>query len=139
MSNPNSKIAPGGGIERRRARRRPILNTFSLFVVVPKKGVHRLVIHDVSDLGIGFDLDTEGESQTDFPLTPGEIIDLRLYLNQSLYLPLSVEVVRIEERHLLRRVGAEFSNRSARNHKAFLSFLNMLDEVVDVAKIESEG
>jgi hypothetical protein len=130
--------SPSNPKERRRARRRPVLETFSLFVVIPKKGIHRLAIHDVSDLGIGFDLDTEGESPADFPLTSGNSLDLRLYLNQSLYLPLTVEVVRIEDRNTVRRVGAEFAQRDSGNYKGFLAFLTMLDSVIDVVRIEEQ-
>jgi hypothetical protein len=125
-----------GGIERRRTRRRPIISTFSLFVVIPRKGPHRLPIHDLSDAGIGFDLDTEGEESGDFNVKEGESLDIHLYLNQSLYLPLSVRIMRLEERNQVRRIGAEFSEEDA-GFKAFQAFLQMLDSIVDVVKIEA--
>lgn len=128
-----------GGVERRRARRRPILNTFSLFVVVPKKGVHRLTIQDVSDFGIGFELDTEGEDQAAFPIAAGEKLDLRFYLNTALFLPLTVEVVRLQERDGVRYVGAEFSDKSSRGFQALQSFLTMLDAIMDVVRLDSES
>src|ERR1700751_1407622 len=83
--------------ERRRSKRRPILDTFSLFAVVPKKGVHRLQVHDLSDLGMGFDLDIDGENFDEFPINPKEKLSVHLYLNQSLYLNLEVQVMRIED------------------------------------------
>jgi hypothetical protein len=126
-------------VERRKARRRPILNTFSLFVVAPKKGFHRLVIHDVSDLGIGFDLDTEGEDPGMFPIQPGDQVDLRLYLNQSLFLPVTVEVVRVQDQNTVRRVGAEFGDKNSKGYKAFLSFIQMLDGIVDAVRIDETG
>jgi hypothetical protein len=125
-----------GGIERRRARRRPIIETFSIFCIVPKKGVHRLQIHDLSENGIGFDLDTEGEEPGAFPLKSGDQLDLHFYLNQSLYLPISVRVARIEERNQLRRIGAEFNTKD-KGFQAIAAFLKLLDAIVDVAQIQS--
>lgn len=121
--------------ERRRSRRRPILDTFSLFVVVPKKGVHRLQVHDLSDLGIGFDLDIDGESFDEFPINPKEKLTVQLYLNQSLYLNLDVQVMRIEDSSGVRRVGAEFTDRTSPSHKAFAAFLQMLDLLSETAQI----
>lgn len=144
-TTPSSKKDAGDGIERRRTRRRPILDTFSMFCVVPKKGVHRLQVHDVSDHGIGFDLDLEVEEAAGFALKSGEHLEVHFYLNQSLYLPLSVKVARIEDRNAndepssvsqakVRRIGAEFDQKD-KGHHAFLSFLAMLDAIVDVAQI----
>jgi hypothetical protein len=123
--------------ERRRSKRRPILDTFSLFIVVPKKGPHRLQIHDVSDQGLGFDLDIEGESAADFPIKAKESLDVQLYFNQSLYINLQVQVARIEDGGSVRRVGAEFTDRTTAGHKAFASFLQMLDYLVEAAQISS--
>jgi hypothetical protein len=120
------------GIERRKARRRPILETFSVFAVVPKKGPHRVPIHDVSDLGVGFDLDTEGELPEEFPLAQGEKLEIHFYLNQSLYLPLEVDIVRLERAGGVRKVGASICDKSTRPYKAFLAFLAMLDALSDI-------
>ncbi len=122
-------------IEKRRSKRRPVLDTFSLFVVVPKKGIHRLQVHDVSDFGIGFDIDTDGEVAADYPLKNGDRIELHFYLNQSLYLPLTVDIVRLEQVKTVRRVGAELNKKESAALKAYLSFLKMLDEIVDVAQV----
>jgi len=103
---------------------------------VPKKGIHRLPIHDVSAEGIGFDLDTEGESPLDFPVKIGETLELRIYLNQSLFLTLDAKVMRSIEKNLIRRIGAEFSSRSGKNFKAFQSFLRMLEDIHDAAQID---
>jgi hypothetical protein len=136
-----SQSAGNQGIERRRTRRRPIIETFSMFCVVPKKGPYRLAIHDVSDHGIGFNLDMDGEDIQGFALKMGEQLDVHFYLNQSLYLPLSVKVARIEERNdgspeqgKVRRIGAELDAKDP-VHAGFAAFLKMLDAIADVAKI----
>lgn len=148
MSKTKSAVSQGsqGGAERRRTQRRPIIESFSMFCVVPSKGVHRLQVHDVSDNGIGFDFDTEGEELETFPLKSGEKLTVHLYLNQSLYLPLAVRIVRVEERNQVRRIGAEVlappagaaaKSAEASSHTAFLAFLKMLDALADSAHIQA--
>jgi hypothetical protein len=122
--------------ERRRSRRRPILDSFSLFLVIPKKGPHRLPIHDVSKEGIGFSLDTEGEAPETFPLEVSETLQLRLYLNQTLYLPLTMTAVRIERVGNVRRAGATFEDRASKSYKAYVSFHQMLDDFVEAAHLD---
>lgn len=132
-----SGSAPGG-IERRKAPRRPVVDTFSLFAVVPKKGPHRLPVHDVSELGVGFDFDIEGESIATFPAAVGERFDLHLYLNQTLFLALEVEIMRIEaRRNGSRRVGAEIANRKSAAYRGFAAFIEMLDAVAESASVAS--
>ena len=121
--------------ERRKARRRPILHSFSLFVVVPKKGVHRLDIHDVSEVGIKFSFDTEGEDLAVFPINQGDPLDIHLYLNQSLFLPLSVSVTRVDTQSGIRRLGGEFTDLNSAGYRAFASFLNTLDEISAAAHL----
>lgn len=133
MSSNSSK---GQKQERRKVRRRPILATFSVFCVVPRKGVHRLPIHDVSEQGIAFDLDTEGEDLQDFRVTTGETLDVQFYLNQSLFLPLSVKVIRVEDGPAVRKVGAELIP-GGKGHEAFLSFVAMLDAVGEFMEANS--
>jgi hypothetical protein len=123
------------GAERRKTKRRPILDTFSLFVVVPKKGMHRLQVHDVSEGGLGFDLDIDGESASEFPAKIGEKLEVHLYLNQSLYLPVAVQIARIDDGKTGRKIGAELTDKGAASAKAFAAFLNMLDAVTEAAEI----
>lgn len=120
---------PSRGAERRRSERRPVLETFALSVVVPGKGGHRLTVHDLSAHGLSFDFDLEGEDTEAAPLKSGERVDLRLYLNQSLYLPLAVKVARIRARKGVREIGAEFLRKESEGYQAFASFLAMIDEI----------
>jgi len=126
------------GSERRKVRRRPVLETFSVFVVVPKKGIHRLRLFDMSEDNLGFELDLEDEPRGDFEITVGMELDVRFYMNQSLYLPLTVEVNRVGETGTIRRVGAEFQDKSSKAYHAFAMFLKILDGIVDVAQIEQQ-
>lgn len=128
------KSSEKSGAERRKARRRPIVETFSFFVVVPKKGFHRLFVADVSDTGIGFDFDIGGESAADFPVKPGEEMALQFYLNQSLYIPLTVRVMRVDDSQGVRRVGAEFTDPQSKELKALHSLLSMIDEISEVVQ-----
>lgn len=120
---------------RRKARRRPILDTFSLFVVVSTKNILRLKINDLSELGIGFNFDIEGEEQV--PVKVGDPLELQLYLNQTLHIPLQVKVARVEDSEKVRRVGAEYLDRNSPPYQALVAFLEMLDRVVDVGLIDT--
>jgi hypothetical protein len=118
--------------ERRSARRRPIMETFAIFVVVPRKGMHKLQAHDVSESGIAFDFDIEGESPTDVLIKKGDHLEIQFYLNQSLYIPLSLQVMRISPDNPNRRIGAEFQNKASPQYKALLALLKLLDDIADV-------
>jgi hypothetical protein len=122
--------------ERRRSNRRPILDTFSLFAVVPKKGVHRLPVHDLSEQGIAFDLDIEGEAHEQFPIAIGEKIELLLYLNQSLYLPLSGKVMRVDDKSEVRKIGAELSDTGSASFKGYAAFLQLLEVLAESGQID---
>ena len=133
--NTKSKPDATHGEEKRRSPRRPVLDTFSVFVVVPRKGMHRLPVHDLSEHGMGFDLDTEGENPQDVPLANGDHLEVHFYLNQSLYLPLNVELIRVTEVKGVRQVGAQFIETDAKGHQAFLAFVNMLDQLAEAGKV----
>lgn len=121
--------------EKRRAERRPILDTFSVFVTIPNKGGYRLPLHNLSELGGYFDFDVEGEEIWGVPLKTGETRELHIYLNQSLYIPLKVKIVRVNEEGLVRKVGVEFVDRETKEYQALQSFLQMLDKVIEVGHI----
>ncbi len=122
--------------ERRRSTRRPIITTFSIFVVIPKKGLYKLEVQNISEDGISFDVDIDGESSSDFPIQVTDSIDIKFYLNQSLYIPLSIQVARIDNTSSTRRVGAEFKNKSSPNYNAFLDLLHLLDSITHIVQID---
>jgi hypothetical protein len=125
------------GIDRRGSRRRPILESFSFFVVVPKKGFHRLRVVDLSDTGVGFDYDIIGEMKEAFPVKAGETFELQFYLNQTLFLPMNVKVARIDDSKVLRRVGAEFTATGTPEHQGLLAVLDMIDKVSEIVQFDS--
>jgi hypothetical protein len=113
--------------ERRRARRRDILDHFSFYISIPKLGHTRHRVKDISEIGIGFDLDTLGE----FKLKTGEICELQFYLNQSLFLPLHIEVVRETDGPASQDVGAVFVNVETPAHQTFNTLVHLLDQLTD--------
>jgi hypothetical protein len=125
--------------ERRKSKRRPVLETFNLFIVIPKKGGYKLPVHDISEGGMAFDFDMEGEQFADTPLKSGETIDLQLYFNQTLYIPLKLKVARLDTVGAVRRVGAELTDKNSPAGQAFMAFIQMLDQVVEVAQINASA
>ena len=123
-------------IERRKAYRRPILSSFSFFVSLPVKGSYRLNVYDVSEVGMGFDFDIEGEDLTEHPLVVGDFVEVSLYLNQSVCMPLTLRVARVEGDAVKRRVGAEFQELSSLSYRAFLSFLRLIDDLHEMNTVE---
>lgn len=134
-----SAKSQGSPAERRKAPRRPILESFALFIVIPSKGFHRLKVHDVSEHGLGFDVDAEGEDPGTHPLAQGDRIEVHFYVNPSLYLPLGFQVLRIEDREGVRRVGGEIEGKKSKEYAAFLLFLKMLDQLRDAGRLASGG
>jgi hypothetical protein len=84
-----------------------------------------------------FEIDMADEALTEASASKGERLEVHLYLNQSLFLPLQVSVVRIEEEGSAHRVGAEFFDKNAKGYKAFISFLQMLDGISEEARLQS--
>ncbi len=121
--------------ERREFPRKPILDSFSLFVVIPARGSHRLRVHDVSEQGLRFDFDLEGEDVKNSPLAEGDAIEARFFLNSSLSIPLQLEVVRVEKKSGLRRVGTKIKSPKASESKAFATFVDLIDVLVETANL----
>lgn len=113
--------------EKRRAKRRGILDRFSFYISIPKLGHSRHKVKDISELGIGFELDTLGE----FKLKKGEICELQFYLNQSLFLPLHIEVVRELNESALQEVGAVFVNVDTPAHQTFNTLVKLVDQLAE--------
>jgi hypothetical protein len=119
--------------ERRQNSRRAILDHFSFYVSIPKLGGTRLKVMDVSEMGIGFHVSTLGE----FRLNPDEICELHFYVNQSLFLPLKIQVARQIDENQLQKIGAVFLDTTTPQHQAFLTLVKLLDQLVDVGVIRT--
>ncbi|MCC7440688.1 MAG: PilZ domain-containing protein [Bdellovibrionales bacterium] len=125
-----------GQDERRKSPRRTLLQTFGFFAILPEKGMHRLPVHDLSESGIGMDIDIEGEQPGDFPAA-GASLTVHLYLNQSLYLPLSAKVAWIRPGKAGRMAGVEFDKGSSGARKAVAELIRLLDVLHDHAELSS--
>jgi len=112
--------------ERRKSRRREILENFSFYIQIPKLGPARHRVHDVSERGIGFIVESLGGV---FTLAKDEKVDLHLYLNQSLFLPLKIQVARQEEKNDTQEVGAVFLDTQSNQYQTFLSLVKFLDQL----------
>ncbi len=73
--------------ERRQVKRTILTELISSMVILPEKGLMKVSIHDISDEGISFELDSiHGHFKV------GEEIALRVYLNQKAYFPIQVTI-----------------------------------------------
>lgn len=111
------------GIERRKHARKEVLETFHVFLVIPKYGLRRLHLRDVSEGGVSF----AAEPGDNFP--QGTQIDCLFYINPSLKLPLSIRVAHVTNDESSKRVGCEFADTSSKAYKSFVKFLGLLDEL----------
>lgn len=117
--------------EKRVSVRRPILETFSMFAVIPRKGGIRNHIIDLSERGLGFAISSETDAEAGFPIEEGESLDLHVYLNQTLFVPVSGKVVRLSKADGELTVGLEFLEKS-KGRSAIEAFVRFLDSVVDL-------
>ena len=116
--------------ERRRFPRLEIIQAFSLFVILPNKGAHRLEIKDLSPGGIGFDVDLVA-------LKSQEEMELRFHINTSLFIPLRIRVVRVVDQADRQRIGAEFLEMDQPQYKAFIAFFSAFEKIAGVVRIAS--
>ncbi|MBC7397541.1 MAG: hypothetical protein H7333_08865 [Bdellovibrionales bacterium] len=119
------------GFDRRKAKRREVLDQFSFYICVPKLGYARHKVNDVSELGIGFTIETMGE----FKLAQNEVCELLLYLNQSLYLKLKIEAVRLIETEHTQEVGAIFQDTHTDVFQTLLTLVKLIDQLTESAEI----
>jgi PilZ domain len=116
------------GSERRKSKRRDILENFSFYIQIPKIGPSRHRVKDVSESGIGFSIDTMGGT---FKMEKGEVSELHLYLNQSLYLSLKIEIVRLELSQDEQNLGAIILDTKSDQYSTYLTLVKFLDQLGD--------
>ena len=120
------------GIERRQAKRRDILEYFSFYICIPKLGYTKHKVNDISELGIGFLIETLGE----FKVKKGEICDLQFYLNQSLYLSMKIEVMRHIDSDTTQEVGAIFRDVESKTHHTFITLVKLVDQLTESGQFQ---
>lgn len=111
--------------ERRRARRNILSETISAWVVVPEKGLFEVSIYDISVDGLSFDCGwKQGQFRT------GELIAMRVYLNQKTYFSFTVEVqhVKIIKDENVYRHGVRLV-KDSKNEPALYHFVKFIEAV----------
>ena len=111
--------------ERRQVKRTILAEFIGAFIVVPKKGLQKVAIYDISENGIAFDLE-EGEGR----LNLGEEIAMRVYLNQQTYFPFVTKIANVREidnEHVTRH-GANFVKDTV-NDVALQHFVKFIETV----------
>lgn len=79
--------------EERRLVRRTILNGFvGACVLIPGRGLEKVHLHDISEDGIAFDLDSRKGS-----FQQGEQVAIRVYLNRDSFFPFVVDISNLRE------------------------------------------
>jgi len=79
--------------ERRKVRRTLLTEFISAFVTVPRKGLLKVILADISEDGAAFDVDVEaGHFQV------GEEVAMRVYLNHETYFAFVVKVQNLRGR-----------------------------------------
>ena len=98
--------------ERRQTKRTILEDFIGAFVLVPKKGLLKISLYDISERGLAFDL---GDEAGQFAV--GEELAIRVYLNQRSYFAFTAKVknVRAVEDERSYRHGADFSLSSSEN------------------------
>lgn len=91
--------------ERRKVRRTILSSFIGAFIVVPRKGLMKVTLYDMSEDGIAFDVDSKAGQ---FPL--GESVAMRVYLSHNTYFPITIKVqnVRLDQADGVYRHGASF-------------------------------
>jgi len=121
-------------VEERRKTRRTILSSFiGAFCVVPRKGLVKVALYDVSENGLSFDIDS---SQGQFPLK--EEVAMRVYLSQDIYFPISVKIqnARSEDAEGVYRHGALFI-KNASSDIALQHFVKFIESVSQYLIVDS--
>ncbi len=112
--------------EERRQVKRTILTQFiGAMALVPRKGLLKVAIHDISENGMAFDIDIKAGH---FSL--GEQVAMRVYLNQETYFPFVVTVqnIRALDEESVFRHGTHFVKGTI-NDQALHHFVKFMETV----------
>jgi len=121
-------------VEERRKTRRTILTSFiGAFVVVPRKGLVKVALYDISENGLSFDIEN---TQGQFPLK--EEVAMRVYLSQDIYFPVQVKIqnARAEDAEGVYRHGALFV-KNASSDLALQHFVKFIEAVSQYLQVDA--
>lgn len=113
-------------IEDRRQVRRTILTEFiSLHTVIPGYGLLKVLLKDINDRGLAFELE---EARGHF--NAGDEVEMRIYLNHQTYFRVDTKIAHVT--HLpeegVYKHGCEFSHSSI-NNEALAHFVKFIETV----------
>jgi hypothetical protein len=111
--------------ERRKVRRTLLTEFISAFVLVPRKGLLKVTLTDISADGAAIDVDVDsGHFQV------GEEVAMRVYLNHQTYFPFVVKIQNVRGRPEdgVFRHGVHFVKGSV-NDEALLHFVRFIETV----------
>lgn len=120
-------------IERRRARRNILSESVSAWVVVPEKGLLEVALYDISVDGLSFDCDwNKGQFRA------GEVVAMRVYLNQKTYFSFTVEVQHVQNvtDETLFRHGTKFI-KEPKNEPALYHFVKFIEAISATLQIDN--
>ena len=121
------------GEERRRDRRRPILDSFSFFVSFPDRGFTKLPMLDVSEVGIAFFAEQAHQFRS------GDIVQGQIYLNQTLSIPCVGKIVRViasKRGDDMQEIAVEFYDKNNPGVIVLTEFLKLLDRLSEIAHVD---
>lgn len=112
-------------VERRKHVRKEVLDTFQVFISIPKLGPQKIYLKDLSKGGISFSSELKSE------LDEKQKYNIFFHINPSLKLPLQVEIKNISKsRSASVRVGCQFfKTTSSGAYKSYLKFIDLLDNL----------
>ncbi len=125
MSARTKKSISYGGDERRKAKRILVEESFSLYIVIPKKmGMARIYMRDISKTGLCL------RTEVDMDFSVGQVLDIRLYTNPIFYLPLKAKVLRVHNGEL----GLEYIDADSKSVGAITKLLEFFEVAADAGE-----
>lgn len=113
-------------LQERRQVKRTLLSEFvGAFALVPRKGLMKITLYDISENGLAFDIeDAAGHFQL------GEEVAMRVYLNQQTYFPFIAKIqnIRIIADENVYRHGVNFVKGTI-NDEALHHFVKFIETV----------
>jgi hypothetical protein len=120
-------------VEERRKTRRTILSSFiGAFCIVPRKGLVKVALYDISENGLSFDIEN---SMGQFPLR--EEVAMRVYLSHDIYFPINVKIqnARAIDSEGVNRHGALFV-KNASSDSALQHFVKFIENVSQYLQVD---